>query len=33
LSFRDRILSRSVERANERRAEQGMAPLPKITPH
>lgn len=31
--FRDRILARSVERANETRAEQGLAPLPPITPH
>jgi integrase len=31
--FRDRVLARSVVRANERRAELGLAPLPKITPH
>lgn len=31
--FRDRILARAVALANERRAEQGLAPLPEITPH
>jgi integrase len=31
--FRDRILQRSAELANERRAEEGLAPLPKTTPH
>ena len=31
--FRDRILARAVALANERRAEQGYAPLPEITPH
>jgi integrase len=31
--FRDRVLARSARFANERRAEQGLAPLPKITPH
>jgi integrase len=31
--FRDRILARSVERASATRAEQGLAPLPPITPH
>ena len=31
--FRDRVLARSVARANERRAEQGLSTLPKITPH
>ena len=31
--FRDRVLARSARLANERRAEQGLAPLPKITPH
>jgi integrase len=31
--FRDRILSRSVERANRNRARDGLPPLPAITPH
>ncbi len=31
--FRDRVLGRAVERANEKRAEQGLAALPAITPH
>lgn len=31
--FRDRVLGRSVELANERRAEASQPPLPKITPH
>jgi integrase len=31
--FRDRVLSRSVKLANKTRAEQGLAPLPRITPH
>jgi integrase len=31
--FRDRVLKRSVKLANRRRAEQGLSPLPKITPH
>jgi integrase len=31
--FRDRVLSRSVKHANETRAKEGLAPLPKITPH
>jgi len=31
--FRDRVLARAVERANEQRAKQGLGPLPKITPH
>jgi integrase len=31
--FRDRILTRSVERANANRAQSGLAPLPEITPH
>jgi integrase len=31
--FRDRVLGRSAARANENRARQGLAPLPKITPH
>ena len=31
--FRDRLLSRSIKLANEKRAEEGLAPLPKITPH
>lgn len=31
--FRDRVLARSARLANERRSEQGLAPLPKITPH
>jgi integrase len=31
--FRDRVLGRSVELANEKRAEAGQPPLPKITPH
>jgi integrase len=31
--FRDRILARSVERANGTRAAHGLAPLPPITPH
>ena len=31
--FRSSVLERSAERANEKRAEQGLAPLPKITPH
>jgi integrase len=31
--FRDRILARSVERATAIRAEQGLAPLPPISPH
>jgi integrase len=31
--FRSGVLKRSAERANETRAEQGLAPLPKITPH
>jgi len=31
--FRDRVLGRAVNRANERRAEQGLPPLPAITPH
>jgi integrase len=31
--FRDRVLKRSAELANERRAEQGLPSLPKITPH
>ncbi len=30
--FRDRVLGRSVKLANERRAEQGLPPLPRITP-
>lgn len=31
--FGDRILGRAVERANEKRAKQSLAPLPKITAH
>jgi integrase len=31
--FRDRILARAVEHANSNRAENGMPPLPEITPH
>ena len=31
--FRDRILYRALERANENRTGQGMPPLPEITPH
>ena len=31
--FRDRVLARSARLANERRAEQGLPSLPKITPH
>ena len=31
--LRDRVLARSARLANERRAELGLAPLPKITPH
>jgi integrase len=31
--FRDRVLARSVELANERRAADGLAPLQAITPH
>jgi len=31
--FRDRVLKRSTELANQRRAEQGLPPLPRITPH
>jgi len=31
--FRDRVLARSVKHANKKRAEKGLAPLPKITPH
>lgn len=31
--FRDRVLARSAEQANEKRAEQGLAALAKITPH
>jgi hypothetical protein len=31
--FRDRILARSLERANATRGEHGLAPLPAITPH
>jgi len=31
--FRDRVLARTVALADERRAEQGLAALPKITPH
>jgi len=31
--FRDRVLQRSAELANDRRAEQGLPSLPKITPH
>jgi integrase len=31
--FRDRILARAVERANANRADNGLAPLPPITPH
>ncbi len=31
--FRDRILGRTVERANTKRADHGLPPLPKITPH
>ncbi|HET7047483.1 MAG TPA: tyrosine-type recombinase/integrase [Solirubrobacteraceae bacterium] len=31
--FRDRILARAVTRANANRAENGLAPLPPITPH
>jgi integrase len=31
--FRDRVLGRSVRLANERRAELGLSPLPKVTPH
>jgi integrase len=31
--FRDRLLSRSVQHANQKRAEHGLASLPKITPH
>src|SRR5437660_11536235 len=31
--FRDRILTRAVERASATRVEQRLAPLPPITPH
>jgi hypothetical protein len=31
--FRDRILGRTVERANAKRKDRGLPPLPKITPH
>jgi integrase len=31
--FRDRVLGRAVTRANEKRIKQGLAALPKITPH
>ncbi len=31
--FRDRVLGRSVELANKKRSEEGLPPLPKITPH
>ncbi len=31
--FRDRVLSRSVKLANEKRSKAGLPPLPKITPH
>jgi len=31
--FRDRVLSRALERANESRGEHGLAALPMITPH
>ncbi len=31
--FRDRVLGRAVKRANEKRVKQGLAVLPKITPH
>jgi integrase len=31
--FRDRVLKRSAERANENRAKQGLPSLPNITPH
>jgi integrase len=31
--FRDRVLARSARLANERRSEQGLPALPKITPH
>ena len=31
--FRDRVLARAVTRANEKRAKQGLAALPAITPH
>ena len=31
--FRDRILARAVERANANRAQNGLPPLPEITPH
>ena len=31
--FRDRILARALERANADRADDGLAPLPPITPH
>jgi hypothetical protein len=31
--FRDRVLARSTELANTKRAEQGLPALPKITPH
>jgi integrase len=31
--FRDRVLNRAAQLANETRAKQGLAPLPKITPH
>jgi integrase len=31
--FRDRLLGRALERANEKRQGRGLPPLPKITPH
>jgi len=31
--FRDRVLARSTQLANTKRAEQGLPALPKITPH
>ena len=31
--FSDRVLNRAAQRANKNRAKQGLAPLPKITPH
>jgi hypothetical protein len=31
--FRDRVLARSTQLANAKRAEQGLPALPKITPH